>query len=256
MMNIKKYYYKDYFKNDNHEYIDFSFLINEGSAPESVEQIIKKHNAKLCSQKLDDIIPRNPYVNKPLRMKVEYPGLVTGVGIGHEANLKGEFKLGMHFDHTTGQPIVYGSSVKGVLREYFKEEYCQENENEPEEYEAFVDIFGSNEKHISSYAKSIYQRDIFFDAVIVEPISKGQIIASDSITPHKEGPLKDPTPITFMKIAPGCILEFRFHLVDSNVNGKVITADRKLEIFKKILTNYGIGAKTNVGYGQLTVVNG
>jgi len=32
---------------------------------------------------------------------------------------------------------------------------------------------------------------------------------------------------------------------------QVLTQQEKLDIFKEILTTVGIGAKTNVGYGQL-----
>jgi len=96
--------------------------------------------------------------------------------------------------------------------------------------------------------KSIYDRDIFFDAVITAPDKKGRILCSDSITPHGDNPLKNPTPITFVKIAPGCKLEFRFKLA-----GNIEERKLKLDLFKEILTTIGVGAKTNVGYGQLSV---
>lgn len=181
-------------------------------------------------------------------LEVSYPGLVTGIGIDHETKIEGEFKLGMHFDWTYGMPVIYGSTVKGVLRSYFKDFYTPQ-EGEPSTEEAIDDIFiGGN--------KSIYKRDIFFDAVIVQPDKKGRILCSDSITPHGDNPLKNPTPLTFLKIAPGCKLEFRFKLVPSTIvkkDGtlKELTVERKKDIFTSILTTVGIGAKTNVGYGQL-----
>lgn len=103
---------------------------------------------------------------------------------------------------------------------------------------------------------SIYKRDVFYDAVIVEAYKdkKGieHIVDDDSITPHKDGPLKDPVPITMLKIAPGCIIEFRFHLNDfTSHKGQIFKAEEKLKLFKNILEIIGIGAKTNVGYGQL-----
>jgi CRISPR-associated protein Cmr6 len=101
----------------------------------------------------------------------------------------------------------------------------------------------------------MYERDVFFDAVITSP-EKG-FLANDSITPHTQGPYKDPVPITMLKIAPGCKLEFRFLLHDTDIqdkNGEIFTADRKRDIFKEILTTVGVGAKTNVGYGQLKEV--
>lgn len=244
-MNFKKYYYKDYFNFE--EVKDIKFLFDDKKeTPEKVIKLIEDKNRKLCGPiKIIDI-PRNFYVNEHFQLKVDYPGLITGVGIGHEANIKGEFKLGMHFDHTTGMPIIYGSSVKGVLRNYFLEEYPIKDEKVGKK--VVDDIFEGEDK-------PIYERDIFFDAVIVKANRDGKILASDSITPHVQGPLKNPIPITFMKIASGCVLEFRFKLVDTKIDGvTVLTKEKKLEIFKEILTTYGIGAKTNVGYGQLSEV--
>ena len=247
-MNLHKYYYKDYFSG-----VDFSPILQEGDNEISSENISEK-NRELCSCPLL-IIAKNDWVNKTIPLFTIYPGLVTGVGITHEASIKGEFKLGVHFDWTYGMPVIYGSSVKGVLRAYFEDLY-KPNPKQPEVIDAIQDIFDGE-------GKSIYNRDIFFDAVIVEPEKKKKrILCSDSITPHggenHDNPLVNPKPITFLKIAPGCIIEFRFHLVETviNKNGKEykLSADEKREIFKEILTTVGVGAKTNVGYGQLKEV--
>ena len=77
----------------------------------------------------------------------------------------------------------------------------------------------------------------------------------DSITPHGDNPLKNPIPIPMLKIAPGCVMEFRFALGDSIINGNTYFASCKSEIFKKILGTVGVGAKTNVGYGQLEMLD-
>lgn len=175
-------------------------------------------------------------------LDIAYPGLVTGVGINHEAKIEGEFKLGVHFDWTYGMPVVYGSSVKGVLRAYFMDFYP--DKAQPNAKDVFNDIFEGGKK-------SIYDRDIFFDAVITHTDPKGRILCSDSITPHGDNPLKNPIPITFLKIAPGCKLEFRFKLVDTKIGDNVFKKEDKLKLFQEILTTVGIGAKTNVGYGQL-----
>jgi CRISPR-associated protein Cmr6 len=68
----------------------------------------------------------------------------------------------------------------------------------------------------------------------------------DYITPHKDGPLKNPTPLPFLKILPGVTVNFQFQLHD----GYYLKAKGKLELFRKILLDFGVGAKTNVGYGQ------
>lgn len=242
MRNLKKFYYKDYFRSGGKS-VDFSYLLKKEEASGDTKKAIKANNDSLCREVFttSDILPKNEMVNKSIPLNVAYPGLVTGVGISHQANIEGEFKLGLHFDHTSGQPVVYGSSVKGVLKHYLEEVY----EGPLNIDDLKNDIFEGN-------GKSVYCRDIFFDAVIVKSNNKdGRILASDSITPHSGGPLKDPIPLTFVKIASGCTLEFRFRLVDSVIDGKTVTVKEKLQIFSDILTTYGVGAKTNVGYGQL-----
>ena len=242
--NLHKAYYKDYFDG-----LDFTYVASGGQASNHVKNEIQRRNAALCASGLLHVI--SPVEDlKPehrVQMQVLYPGLVTGVGINHEAKIEGEFKLGVHFDWTYGMPVIYGSSVKGVLRAYFKEFYSP-GDGQPGKEEAFDDIFEGK-------GKSIYNRDVFFDAVITRADRKGRILCSDSITPHGDNPLKNPVPITFMKIAPGCSMEFRFKLVPTTVmkEGKTLTLTEndKLAIFEKILTTVGIGAKTNVGYGQL-----
>lgn len=245
MRNLHKAYYKDYFKN-----LNLGYLLNNGEEPKTE---IKRRNEGLTTPNLLHKIPKISLANQDFELEVIYPGLVTGIGINHEAKIEGEFKLGVHFDWTFGMPVVYGSSVKGVLKSYFQDFYdpCP---NQPNVEDAIADIFNGGKE---GNKKSIYNRDIFFDAVIVEASKKGNgpILCSDSITPHGNNPLKNPIPITFLKIASGCKLEFRFKLVDTVIvkDGKTLTltANQKLDIFKDILTTVGIGAKTNVGYGQL-----
>ncbi len=198
-----------------------------------------------------------------------YPGLVTGTGLVHNSKgIEGGFNLGMHFDYTTGMPIVYGSSVKGVLRSYFidfctDESICKEIgfpcRNIEEANDLWEDIFHGKRRNKAkdTYHEgklkekgydnvSIYERDIFFDAVIIEKAKNGRFLEDDSITPHGDNPLKNPKPIAMLKIASGCKMEFRFRLHNSPNFSK----DNKEKLFIKILTTMGIGAKTNVGYGQ------
>ena len=229
MRNLHKVYFKDYYSG-----IDFSNADTENN-----RRIIAGRNSILTQKGNLFVIPKNELANAMIQMTVDYPGLITGTGITHETKIQGEFKLGMHFDYTYGMPVIYGSTVKGVLRSYFKEEYDGSDADA-----VIADIFGSTDKDSS---KSIYDRDIFFDAVITED-NDGELLVSDAITPHSDNPLKNPVPINFVKVAPGCTVEFRFRLVNS-----ILKATQKAEIFKQILLNYGIGSKTNVGYGQFVV---
>ena len=97
----------------------------------------------------------------------------------------------------------------------------------------------------------IYESDIFHDAFIDAANSKNSIVGNDFITPH-EKPLKNPIPIQFLKILPEVTLAFQFNLKKSIVDDTLtFTSQQKINIFKDILLLTGIGAKTNVGYGQL-----
>ncbi len=271
MKNLHKLYYKDYFselkfeegkdkvifnstkstvKSKNREILDLNF------SQTSVSGTTHSKESKLCSE----VVKRNKF---PLR--VAYPGLVTGIGINHEIGEEGEFKLGLHLDYTTGMPVIYGSTVKGVLRSFF-DDYLKNhstdylNDFENKEYDVIRNFTEEDLKEFIAQTFdgktdkkniSIYERDIFFDAVIT---SEGKFLESDSITPHGDNPLTNPIPLTFLKIAPGVEFQFRFKLNGFVSGDKRITAIEKRDLFRQILLYFGIGAKTNVGYGQFDSV--
>lgn len=262
MKNLSKAYYKDYFS-------DTSFCLEEGEIKAESKNIQSRNKHLLASANRDYLkAVQKIYLSSHLPVKhsfslnVRYPGLVTGVGISHEAKVEGEFKLGIHLDYTTGLPVIYGSSVKGVLRSAFREEnlldvlptlvpklkkeleLIQHKMQAKSLEEWAVSIFGDDNDRDS---RSVYERDIFFDAIVVDTNSHNRFLAADSITPHGSNPLKNPVPLTFVRIASGCKIEFRFRLIDSGP----LTASEKETLFKAILIAFGIGAKTNVGYGRL-----
>lgn len=92
----------------------------------------------------------------------------------------------------------------------------------------------------------IYQRDTFFDAIPVSGDSRadGLLFAKDYIAPHKNL-FKDPEPICFMKIRSNVKFMFSFILHDG-----IVSKEEKLMLIKYLLYKNGLGAKTNVGYGQ------
>lgn len=269
MKNLSKTYYKDYFK-------DVGFTAIPDKEGKGLE--IKNSNSiigmnikfmKTANQKyIDEACPLFSEINKlagqSFNLIVAYPGLITGSGIDHEAKVKGEFKLGMHFDYTSGLPVIYGSSIKGVLRNAFEIDNMFEVLREIlPDYKIQIDglkqkfsiksmkewrdiIFGIDSDKDKDL-RSVYERDIFFDAIVEKTNHDKQIFSKDAITPHKQDPMKDPIPITFVRIASGCTIKFLFKLTST----EEVSANDKMEIFKFILMAFGIGAKTNVGYGRL-----
>ena len=207
------------------------------------------------------------------RLTTTYPGLLLGTGYHHETGVEGEFKIGFYFDYTTGLPVIPGSSVKGALRSVFpnrknkkltaeyKEQrtaYIRETLNglgvegaesmdiDALELEIFEGIKNKDAKKAGDKYLPLYERDIFHDAFPVGVGTDG-LFSDDFITPHKN-PLKNPTPLKFLKVSPGVTFQFNFDLKDSTCCH--ITRADKLKLFLSILLDMGIGAKTNVGYGQ------
>ncbi len=181
-------------------------------------------------------------------LKTAYPGLLVGTGYAHGVDSDDDIKIGFSFDYVTGQPYIPGSSVKGLLRSYFKHE------------EVITALLGDSGIDVKAFEKSIFGTqdeasddgvDIFFDAVVRRGDEKGRVMGFDAITPHGEELTKNPTPIKILKVLPDVVFEFSFKLADSVVDGKTVTAEQKKELFRKILMTFGIGAKTNVGYGVL-----
>lgn len=214
-----------------------------------------------------------------------YPGLLMGLGYPHglgtdEGEKNEAIKLGFSLDYTTGLPIIPGSTVKGTLRSFFKLEEAKgfiaefvgipKNQVESLEGEIFEGLDSSTEgcetpeSALEPTPKPmpkpmpVWKRDVFFDAMPVAADNrKQQLLSLENITPHrKQGNdipaklsqkgLKDPQPITLLKVKPGVEFVFRFSLKDGLIGG-----DKKRELFKEILLINGIGAKTNVGFGSL-----
>ena len=184
-------------------------------------------------------------------LKTTYPGLIIGSGYNHPALEEGDFQLGFYFDHTTGMPVIPGATVKGILKSVFP----KDGENEEIKSEKLKYVNRILNKGIllngNNWEKLFGKEDIFFDACISEVPKDGKIFAEDYITPHTKGPFKNPTPLRFLKIAPDVTFTFQFKLKDSNFeNNQKISSNEKLNLFKKILLDFGIGAKRNVGYGN------
>lgn len=213
---------------------------------------ISEMNSQLLEFKFNDSFVVK-FSNKTFNLKTTYPGLLIGSGYSHETGSDEEFKIGFYFDYTTGLPMISGSSIKGVLKyafqnyDYIKElltleKICEKNLESIKNN--IFDGFDENNKLLT-----MYDRDIFYDAVIKQ--TKNSLLSEDYITPHKENPLKNPIPIKFLKISPDVEFEFHFKLNDFKINDTVILSSvQKKEIFKNIILDLGLGAKTNLGYGQ------
>jgi CRISPR-associated protein Cmr6 len=287
--NIGLFYQKQYFK---------GIVYDENDANKNVAEqaIINRNNLLLRNHIIENQEYHSSTAENSFKLKTQYPGLVTGIGMKHETSIKGELKLGMYFDYTCGMPCIPASSVKGALRSAFPQfdkhkktdDKHKKTDDKIKKAKAFIlnqmlaelkvdgfvplakledmmdeqykkikdieeEIFDGKNKDPENKDKngvmkshlSIYEKDIFHDAFIVNGDSKGRILADDAITHHPH-PLKNPNPVLFLKIPSGICIKFNFDLKQ----GTILKAKEKLDLFKEIILYYGIGAKTNVGYGQ------
>lgn len=331
-MNLKKFFYQDYYHFEAnvevkergqtvlvHRKFDLKKSSNDADwkqIKEYNEPLLKVANASMCNYRLSqaaseqlDFQKTSGRPTQTISLKTTYPGLFTGSGYNHETGNTGEFSLGFFFDHTTGLPILPGSSVKGVLRSVFPRfKKMESNPLKPDLHQTselqtnkaqFVAALFSIPKYgqVTDYEKvhrlelSIFEgvnvpeteaswketreqegreasekslfylpmsmHDVFLDAFISKPGKGGKILGTDALTPHGDDPLKNPTPLPFLKVLPDVEFTFQFLLRDTVLDDlTTISAERKRSVFEIILTTFGAGAKTNVGYGQFITSGG
>jgi CRISPR-associated protein Cmr6 len=250
--------------------------------------VLKERSQQFFDKKLSAYNPENFFkceaATNSFELTTTYPGLLCGVGYNHGISSEADFKVGFYFDHTTGLPVIPGSSVKGVLRSAFPGYIRLDDDKKPskEEMEERYKFFRwlieeTNKKIRANIGKlsnkeideleafifegqdskgeqiSYYKRDRFFDAYPVRSLGKdGYFLKNDYITPHinrekpEMSPFTSPNPIQFLKVLPKVQFRFQFQLKE----GGGLKEKQKELLFKEILCFMGAGAKTNVGYGQ------
>lgn len=175
------------------------------------------------------------------------------VGIGNVPMLTSKIdknntiKLGFSFDYVTGLPYIPGSSIKGTIRSRVESynkvimNWMRNKGIKDANIDVLIDsLFGSSE------FTNTKNRDVFFDATISN--AEYGIFSDDYITPHKEL-FSNVIPIRMLKIKPDVEFKFCFLIRKKTICG--LNESDRLELYKSILKELGIGAKTNVGYGFL-----
>ncbi len=269
----------------NNQYL-FNVSYYDGIYDNKSDEVITNANIKLQNYKLNtDGVPvlKNVSNRQSFHMKTVYPGLLIGTGNPHESgDSSEEIKLGFNLDYVTGLPFIPGSTVKGVLRSVFKEPDPKIKGESDADYsirkEAYINrlnyirdllsnICGINiadgalsDSSLKKLETEIFgdgengKGDTFFDAYPVKGGAGGKLFAFDSIT-HHEDIFKDPIPIKLLKVIPDVVFEFNYILNDSKLISE-LTAQKKNDFFKAIISDFGMGAKTNVGFGVMEEFNG
>ena len=216
-----------------------------------------------------------PKTKAHFKLKLLYPGLYVGMGYSQGVSEKSDdrkedLKNGMSFDYTTGLPYIPGSEIKGMLRSSFinhpedtlaalKSKTGIENLNEADLLALERVIFGNRIKRKPADQNPDEQGGvIFYDAFPIQG-SMGM----DSITSHhkKKGnkdsippELQEPNPIKTLKVAAGSVFEFCFAIpAELNFGGHSIRRAKVKELFLQLILDWGMGAKTKLGYGTFCI---
>lgn len=209
--------------------------------PDKNEQFSKEDTVKLNQFNLDPINKSEGF-----NLILSYPGLYVGMGYSIDEKLEN----GMSFDYTTGLPYIPGSEVKGMLRSCF----VQHAKDTLGILNKFAELKTVDKKDLATLEYTIFGNPnnndtpqgsvIFYDAFP----NKGEI-RPDNITPHKDE-LKNPIPIQTLKVASGSVFQFQFYVPESLSFGFYkISRENLIELFKNLILDWGIGAKTRLGYG-------
>ncbi len=178
--------------------------------------------------------------------------LVTGMGNEHPV------ENGFLWHYTLGVPYLSGSQVKGLIRALI-EQYYQDNDKKA----VLKKWFGSaDKKAVSTNVGEL----IFFDAIPTEMPT----LCVDIMTPHmgdwyaKGGKITDinkdsdkipadwhdPVPIPFLAVKKASFVFTIAKRANSDID-----IDEVFDCLDKALTYCGAGAKTQTGYGFMSIAN-
>lgn len=235
---------------------------------------------QICDSRIDDYLPKKESQNADwnenicpgmsffseiekeenagsFELVTTYPGLLKGSGLSHGIDSTEDSKIGFVFDHTTGLPYIPGSSIKGAIRSVFPDSKKDGDTNAAlnSYIKELCDKCGKN-INVEELTDTIFGgkdnagKVVFLDAMISKSRNGDKtFMGRDYITPHPN-PLKNPLPIMFLKVKSGIVFSFRFLVKDKGSLDKEFLS----ELFRTIICDIGLGAKTNVGYGHFEEV--
>lgn len=258
--DIENYYLKlnkaAYFNDDK-----FTFYVAEDR--NKGQQEIDHFSTDFREINFDKIIKRLKYsldeaglTVRSLIFKTDWR-LVVGLGSASVYNTS------MMLHHIYGIPYIPGSAVKGILRNWMISQCFNNKEDEAFRDMGFCRIFGSpSESALGEHKGAIY----FFDAFPMERPT----IKRDIMNPHyrsyytkSEAPRDDenPVPVSFLTVED---TKFQFFIAVKTEDNRKIELGyfnqwKPLDVAAKwlpdALTGHGIGAKTAVGYGYLSLIS-
>ena len=106
---------------------------------------------------------------------------------------------------------------------------------------------------IEQLKENIFEKqDIFLGAFPVIGFAGKKLLEMEFITPHTAGRFKNPNPISQIKVRPDVKFDFCFILSDdcSEDGTVIVSVEEKKKLFKQLILDMGMGAKTHVGFGH------
>lgn len=150
-------------------------------------------------------------------------------------------EVGMCLSRNYGIPIIPSSSIKGAFSKYFTD-FSPLSEKE------YLRVFGESMVDPNENEKGSV---IFLDAYPVSELRFSLDIVNSHFQPYyMDGKIPNdwynPVPVQYITVGQGV---FRFTLLSEKRLDDVLVAKLTFA-FKDMLRRYGIGAKTNYGYGR------
>lgn len=170
------------------------------------------------------------------------------IGLGGENVLE----TGITLHHTYGVPVIPGAALKGVATHYCDQVWGGKDGSFKCTGEYYQQLFGTTEDsgHI-----------VFYDAWITpESLAPPKGLVLDVMTPHhgdyyaasdtEEAPtdFDDPNPVTFLSAAGTFLVGVSCDVADERGQN---WAKLALTLLSEALEFWGVGGKTNAGYGRL-----
>lgn len=264
---------KNQFKETNFFYLYNNFPVIEVNYKVMLNESIVNYqwekdfltNINKTKQKMMESLKESGYLIEQFDLKLQWR-LIVGLGASHPQ----ETSMTLH--HIFGIPYIPGSALKGASRHYMIWKFVDENEEELKSLlgkSNFAELLKElnkaleKEENLTVSVGNISFKDlihifgtqnrqgkiIFFDAYPIEEIK----LKIDIMNPHypdyytKDKPPTDwqnPIPIKFLTVED---TKFRFYLAAKDKDQNLLNHARK--ILNDALLNYGVGAKTSLGYG-------
>jgi CRISPR-associated protein Cmr6 len=240
-------------------------MLNESIVNYQWDERVFRQILMQTKQKMMESLKESGYLIEQFDLKLQWR-LIVGLGASHPQ----ETSMTLH--HIFGIPYIPGSALKGASRHYMIWKFVDENEEELKLRlckSNFVELLKElnkaleKEENLTVSVGNISFKDlihifgtqkrqgkiIFFDAYPIEEIK----LKIDIMNPHypdyytKDKPPTDwqnPIPIKFLTVED---TKFRFYLAAKDKDQNLLNHARK--ILNDALLNYGVGAKTSLGYG-------